>query len=48
MTIFFKAKATLGFSPSTAVEDMTQDKMHMKFTQKLQNVRISIIIHEVA
>ena len=33
-----EAKASLGFSPSTAIEDITEEKMHIKFGEKLSKV----------
>ena len=41
----FKAKSSLGFSPSTAIEDITEEKLHSKFVQKLQNVRVLFLIN---
>jgi len=32
-----KAKATLGFSPSAAIDDLSEAKLQSKFTQKLQD-----------
>ena len=38
-SVNFKAKSSLGFSTGTAIEDITDEKLHTKFVQKLQNVR---------
>jgi len=43
-----RAKSTLGFSPSTCIDEITDEKLHTKFTQKLveadsENTRM---IHE--
>ena len=37
-----EAKASLGFSPSTAIEDITEEKMQMKFGQKLVEVNFNV------
>ena len=34
----FQAKSTLGFSPSTCIDEITDEKLHTKFTQKLVEV----------
>ena len=34
----FQAKATLGFSPSINIDDITDEKLHAKFVQKLEEV----------
>ena len=34
-----QAKAALGFSPSTAIEDITEENMQRKFGEKLNKVR---------
>ena len=39
-----EAKASLGFSPSTAIEDITEEKMQMKFGQKLVEVNFDVIL----
>ena len=39
-----EAKASLGFSPSTAIEDITEEKMQMKFGQKLIEVSFDVVM----
>ena len=36
----FQAKSTLGFSPSTCIDEITDEKLHTKFTQKLVEVSL--------
>ena len=42
-----EAKASLGFSPSTAIEDITEEKMQMKFGQKLIEVSFDVVMVSV-
>ena len=42
--VMIEAKASLGFSPSTAIEDITEEKMQMKFGQKLVEVNFDIML----
>ena len=42
--ITFEAKASLGFSPSTNVEDITEEKMQAKFGQKLLDVSFNVVM----
>ena len=35
----FQAKSTLGFSPSINIDDITDEKLHAKFVQKLSEVK---------
>ena len=37
--MIIEAKASLGFSPSTAIEDITEENMQRKFGEKLNKVR---------
>ena len=42
--MMIEAKASLGFSPSTAIEDITEEKMQMKFGQKLVEVSFDVVM----
>ena len=42
-----EAKASLGFSPSTAIEDITEEKMQIKFGEKLVMVSFYSVCHSV-
>ena len=42
-----QAKASLGFGPSTALEDITDEKMQIKFGQKLAEVSSEVLVTKI-
>ena len=43
----FQAKSTLGFSPGANIDDITDEKIHAQFVQRLAEVRVVSILNKI-